>query len=121
MFDPGAAGHTRFFGGTFVAIVTAMGRVLHDFPDELFAVSIAVGEGCVDEVQPEFECAAKRPQRLIVCAAFPLFAADAPGAVADLADLETSPAEFPVSHESMVLPGWGTSRRQPAPRVEESN
>ena len=77
---------------------------------------VSISKRSVDEVQAEFERALKRTYRLIVRAAFPLFAADAPGAVADLADFETSPAEFPVSHETIVLPDPRMTCNQPAGR-----
>jgi len=61
-------------------------------------VSIAVGKRRIDQVDAQFNRAAKRQQRLIVGAAEPLLAANAPGAIADVANLEVSPAKFPVSH-----------------------
>ena len=83
-----------------------MRSILDHLAYKLFAVAIAIRKRGIDEVQAEFECAAQSPQRFIIRAAFPLFSADAPGAIANFADLEASPAEFPVSHEL-----HGTCRR----------
>ena len=58
MFDPGAAGHTLFFGGTFVAIKTRCGRVF-TLAYKLFAVAISIRKRGIDEVQAEFKARSK--------------------------------------------------------------
>jgi len=61
-------------------------------------VPIAVREGGVDQIEPEFDRAPQGAERLVVIAAEPLFPADSPRAVSDLADFEVGPAELAVSH-----------------------
>ena len=85
----------------------------HDLPDQLLAVAVAIGERGIDQVDAQFDGAAQRGQRFVVRAAEPLLAADAPGAVADVADFEAGPAEFAILHDyqlnldtAMVTPGW---------------
>ena len=63
-------------------------------------MSIAIGQRGIDQVDAELDGAAQRLEGFIVVAAEPLLAADAPGAVADVADLEVGPAEFAILHNS---------------------
>ncbi len=98
--------------------VHATRSILDDLTDEHFAMPVAIGEGRVDKVQAKFERASESEDGFIIRATFPLFAADAPGAVADLANFETSPAEFSVSHETIVLPAPKGTCKQPAGRSE---
>ena len=73
--------------------------VLDHLRHKPLAVAIAVGERGIDEVQAEFACSPQGDKGFIVGAAFPLFAANTPGAVADLANLKTSPAKSAVFHQ----------------------
>ena len=59
-------------------------------------MAFAIGERGVDQIEAEVDGAAEGLEGLIIRAAEPLLAADAPGAVADLADFEVGPAEFAV-------------------------
>ena len=70
----------------------------HDLPGQLFTVTLAVRHRGVDEVEPKLDGASKRAQGLVVIAAQPLLAADAPGAVSDLADFDVGAAEFSIVH-----------------------
>ena len=55
---------------------------------ELLTVPVAVSERRIDEIQSEFQRAVKRRERLGIGSSLPLFAADAPSAISDLADFE---------------------------------
>ena len=65
---------------------------------QLLTVAIAVGEGCINEVQPQIEGALQSLERSLVFTAQPLLAADAPRAVANFADFQIGSAEFSISH-----------------------
>jgi hypothetical protein len=61
--------------------------LLDDLADQALAVSFAVGEGRVYEVQPEVHGPVQGLKRLLVLGAEPGVAGDAPCPVADLRDL----------------------------------
>ncbi len=69
------------------------GGVADDLSDQAFAMSVAIGESGVYEIQAEFEGAADGAEGLFVGAALPLIAADAPGAIADFTHLPIGPSE----------------------------
>src|SRR5581483_3006794 len=80
-----------------------------DLADQALAVTFAVDQRGVDEVQAEFEGALQSSDRFVIGAAEPHLSADAPGAVADLADLDAGPAEYACSHVLViaeVAPGF---------------
>ena len=63
----------------------------------------AIGIRRVDEVDAEFDGAEQSANRLVVGAAFPLLAADAPGAIAKLTDFETGLSKFSISHAATMI------------------
>jgi hypothetical protein len=67
-------------------------------PNQPLAMSVAVRQGCIDEVQAKFEGAVQSPNRFIVRAAFPLFSPNPPRSIADLADFYSCSAKFSISH-----------------------
>ncbi len=66
-------------------------------------MAFAIGQSRVDEVNAEFNGAEQRANGLVVGAAFPLPAADPPGAIAKLTDLETSLSKFSISHAATMI------------------
>jgi hypothetical protein len=74
------------------------GRFAHHPAHQFLAVAVAIGQRRVDEVQAQFDSPPQRGHGLVVVASQPLFAADAPGAVADFTNLKSCPSEFAISH-----------------------
>src|SRR5207245_1405373 len=66
--------------------------------DQLLAAAMAVAERGVDEVDAEVDGAVQRPQALVVLRADPQRPADAPGAVADLGDLQARATQRARAH-----------------------
>src|SRR6185503_15056243 len=78
--------------------VDALRALAHNPTDHALAAPVAVGERGVDEVDAEVDGAVERLDRLVVVGASPLRAADAPGAVADLRDLESGCSKRAMLH-----------------------
>ena len=84
--------------------VDGLAALADGLPDQPLGVAVAVAEGGVDEVQPEIDRAVQRSQRLVVLRPDPRALADAPGAVADLGDLESCVAELAKVHGGVEYP-----------------
>ena len=85
---PGAAGHWKFFAGTFVATWTVSADSRTTWPTSSSLWPSPVDERGVDEVDAELDRAAQGAERLVVVGADPHRPADPPGPVAELRDLE---------------------------------
>src|SRR5581483_12376794 len=79
--------------------VDLLPRLADDLADEALAVAVAIGQGGVDEVEPELDGALEGADGLVVGPAEPLLAADSPCAVADLGNLPAGAAELAVVHD----------------------
>jgi len=55
-------------------------------------MAVAVSQGRIDEIHTQLDGAPQRRERLVVGPAKPLYAADAPGAIADFGNLKVRPA-----------------------------
>src|ERR1017187_10441264 len=98
----------RHLGGDVDFAPGGARRIAH----QLLAMAIAVRQRDIDQADREIDGAAQGEQRFIVRAAEPLFAADAPGAVADVADSEVSPSPRVILHTlSLVRVHGGTDDR----------
>src|ERR1019366_5965295 len=82
--------------------------------DKRLAVSIAVGERGVEEVDAGIARGGERAQGFVVSGADPHGFADAPGTVADVADLDSGFSEVAVLHECLAVPAmiarWAAPR-----------
>src|ERR1700755_3034139 len=101
--DAGPGGPQTIFGRHFGGNVTLASGALHCLAHEALAVSIAIRESRIDEIHAEFNRVVQSIKRGLVGSADPLFAADAPGAIPDLAALEAGPAELAIFHCALII------------------
>jgi len=68
------------------------------FPDQLFAMAIAISQRGIDQIDAQIHCTAQSANRFVIGAAHPLFPANSPSAMSYLADLYAGPSENSVFH-----------------------
>ena len=69
-----------------------------DLTDQSFTVAVVVSKSGVDEVKTEIDGTLEGGEAADVVASEPLFATDAPGSVADLADFNSGLSELAIFH-----------------------
>jgi hypothetical protein len=90
-------------GRDFAGDIDALGSLADDFADKFFTVAVAISQRRINEVQAEIDGPMERFSGFVIVGADPLGAADAPSAIADLADFKICSAQFAVSHLPISL------------------